>query len=706
VIRSRAARAGAHIAALAAYGVVALIFAWPLPLHMDTHLTGSPSGDTGAYIWNLWVFRRELADGGSPLQTERVFSLAAPTDLSLHNYTVFANLSGLFLQKHLGLIASFNVIYLGLGALSAYALFLLARHVVGGMAEAWLAGALFGFSPFLSARGTVHFSLVAALPLPLFMLALLKVGRTGRPRDAAVAGAVLALAALCDPYYFVFCMLILCYWVAVRAWELRFERRPQTGRGWWLARGLEALILAAAALMVWILATGGDRFRFGLFTVSVKGLHNPVLFLVCALLARAASTWRAVVHPRPGLALAPALRLITVGALSAAMLVAPLLVALARRALDGSFVVPPLRWRSSPAGVDLLAYLMPNPNHALFGDPFRLWLARIRPDGFGENAASLTLTAMAVVGAAMLRRMRLPAAWVGLACAFALLSLGPFVWVGGFNTRVPTPWAVLRYLPGVGLVHWPTRFAIVVMLAVAILFAFALRSLTAGAPPRRRALVLGGVGLALLLELAPCPRPLHAATVPSIYRTIAADPCDVRVLELPVGLRDGIRSVGAFRADSQFFQTVHGKPLVGGYLSRISDRCIRTYRRLPVMGALLTLSQGGDLADDQALRARAARRAFLARSRVGFVVVDKSRASRKLRRFAIDVLQLQRIQHDGPFELYLPFDGSPEDAHAHRMPECIFAAPPKPETRSVAAGLPAPGEEKPGAFPPGTPHLR
>ena len=46
----------------------------------------------------------------------------------------------------------------------------------------------------------------------------------------------------------------------------------------------------------------------------------------------------------------------------------------------------------------------------------------------------------------------------------------------------------------------------------------------------------------------------------------------MRVLNLPFGFRDGEWSQGDFSAATQFFQTVHEKPLIGGYLSRISPR--------------------------------------------------------------------------------------------------------------------------------------
>jgi hypothetical protein len=339
---------------------------------------------------------------------------------------------------------------------------------------------------------------------------------------------------------------------------------------------------------------------------------------------------------------------------SATLALLPFLHAVATLIADGEFVSPHIYWRSSPRGVDALAYFMPNPNHRLFGGPGHDWLQRERLDGFAENAAALTLAAPAVILLGFWHRRRaLPARWAFFAIFFALLALGPFVWVGGVNTWIPTPWAVLRFVPGIGLVHSPGRFAVVVMMALCVLFALAVTELLRR-HPRHRWLVTAAIGAALLFELAPLPRPLYSAEIPGVFKTIADDPRDVRVLELPTGIRDGTSSTGQYSAAAQFHQTLHGKPLVGGYLSRVSANRVRASRRFPVLDALFTLSAGDSLTPEQRQRAFARRARFLRRSRLGYVVIDTSSASAHLRRFAIHLLALVKVDCDGAYELYVP----------------------------------------------------
>jgi hypothetical protein len=218
-MRARVAR---HAGAVAAYGVMALAFTWPLVLHLSTRLTGSPGGDTGVYVWNTWVFRHEIVEHGRfPFFTNEIFSLTPRVDLSLHNYTTFANLLAFPLIPHLGVVASFNVVYLLTTVVTGYAMFLLVLHVTRRPVESWLAGLLFAWSPVLVARGTAHFSLVAAAPLPAFVLLMLRAAETQRPRFAVGAGLAVAWAAFSDVYYAVYCVMLGIGILMARALDVR-----------------------------------------------------------------------------------------------------------------------------------------------------------------------------------------------------------------------------------------------------------------------------------------------------------------------------------------------------------------------------------------------------------------------------------------------------------------------------------------------------
>jgi hypothetical protein len=247
-------------------------------------------------------------------------------------------------------------------------------------------------------------------------------------------------------------------------------------------------------------------------------------------------------------------------------------------------------WRSSAPGLDAAAFLLPNPNHPLAPQALVDWYSR-QPGHFEESVASIPWTAIAVILVAWRLGPRGRSRfWLGLTLLFAVMALGPFVRIAGLETYIPTPWTFLRYVPVIGEARMPTRMAVIVVMGVAVLFAGALAALTERWPHRRRWL-LAGIGLTLAFELAPAPRRLHAADVPSVYQTIAVDPSPSKVLELPFGVRDGLSSFGDYTARSQFHQTFHGKPLVGGAMSRVSDRKKAFYRGWPLLNTLMQLSE-------------------------------------------------------------------------------------------------------------------
>src|SRR5688572_3010059 len=283
-----------HAYAILGYAVLALVFSWPLPLHLATHLTGSPEGDTGVYVWNQWVFHREvLTHHTNPYSTDRIFSMTGRADLTLHNYTAFADLLALPLLTSFGIVTTFNLIYLFMAVLSGYAMFLLARAIKAGAGEAWLAGVMFAWSPMLVTRGAGHFSLVAAAPLPLFVLLLIRAHQYRRLRDAAWLGLMVALAFAADVYYAVYCILLAA---AYMAWHIvHVERRPDTGRGRqapWSA--MDVMILAVGALVMALLITGGWVFTLFGWTISIRELYTPVLALTILITLRVARRYRAI----------------------------------------------------------------------------------------------------------------------------------------------------------------------------------------------------------------------------------------------------------------------------------------------------------------------------------------------------------------------------------------------------------------------------
>ena len=99
---------------------------------------------------------------------------------------------------------------------------------------------------------------------------------------------------------------------------------------------------------------------------------------------------------------------------------------------------------------------------------------------------------------------------------------------------------------------------------------------------------------------------------------------------------------------------MHGKPLIGGYLSRVSNERISDVRRIDMIDALIVLSEGGAIPAQREAVLVANGPAFVRESNLGFVIVDRLRASSSLVDLAVRALRLELVEVDGPFELYEP----------------------------------------------------
>jgi hypothetical protein len=645
-----------HVLVFAAYVVLMLVQSWPLPLKLSTHLTGTPAGDAGVYVWNIWVFSHEIVETGTtPLSTAEILPLGdptgvEPTDLSLHNYTIATDLLALPLLGWLGVVRTFNILFFFNGALAAFGVYLLARRLTQRGPESFLAGLMFGCSAFLMTRGLGHFSLHQAAPLPIFMLMLYRAWDSQKLRDAILAGAVLAWASFCDPYYAIYCLMLGALFLGSRLLDIQVARRERQDLA--AARHLlNVAIAAGAALVIGVKVLGQGSVNVGPLHLSMHSLNTPILVLSLLLAARLAVSANFQITAIPLPTRRFVVRATLVCGVVAAMLMSPTLLAMGRRAVTGDVATVPVLWRSSAPGIDLLALLMPNPNHPLAPASWAEWLAS-GPGGYLDQVASLSWIGLAIIFVAWRWAGFRPSRfWLVTTIGFATLALGPFIQIARINTLIPTPWTLLRYVPVIGSARMPPRFMAIVTMGFAVLIGYALVALTSRFPAKRR-LILSAAGLLLAAELIAAPRPLYSATLPKVYEVIAADPRPIRVLELPTGIRDGLSSIGDFSAGTQFRQTFHGKGLIGGYLSRVAPSIKSRYRRMPVTSALFDISEGQKLTVGQIDRAIAGADDFVRATHLGYVVIDTSRVSADLRDFATALLGLKKIAESDGYELY------------------------------------------------------
>jgi hypothetical protein len=264
-------------------------------------------------------------------------------------------------------------------------------------------------------------------------------------------------------------------------------------------------------------------------------------------------------------------------------------------------------------GASLRDYLTPNPWHPLW---------RLLGEGGPPHIDSAETTVyigwlpLLLVAGALLAIVRAPLGrfFLGFALLTLVLSLEPV-----YRDLVI---AARRLLGGVWLVHnlrGPTRFSVLVLLAVSVLVAVAVaRWLARLSTGRGRIAVATAFVVVVLLEHLAIPVPVTAIAAPDVYRRLAEVPGDPAILRLPLGWG----WEGVFDVDDLYYQTIHGKPLVGGYVSRETPETMRALRTQPVIAALVELQEHPEaLARVDLERLRAQARALVEQWRIGFVIV-------------------------------------------------------------------------------------
>ena len=308
---------------------------------------------------------------------------------------------------------------------------------------------------------------------------------------------------------------------------------------------LNMLALQWLPLYVWALLAACRDARLGSGILAGLVLFGVVLTdyyfalfcgLATGLIALWQRTWRV-----------PALALGTGVALSLPLGI-PMLRLVAHTALAGTH---------DPAdfSVDLLGWLVPG--------EVSLWASTTAPiwRRFGvypeESGAYLGLIPVVIVALGLRARVRAIVPWVIGAAIFAVLALGPWLHVAGLRGFVPLPYFVLTtVMPLFALAGVPDRFMAITYLGLAVAVGLALTALVPARPAARRAVVLALVFVGLLVEYAPRPYTTTRFAIPTFYTELARE-ADVgqSVLELPSGT-------------GMLYQTVHGKRIVGGYVSR------------------------------------------------------------------------------------------------------------------------------------------
>jgi hypothetical protein len=585
----RRKRSRIYLAVLAIYAVLAVVLTWPLATHLFTHIPGSYNWafDEYTFVWNSWWFRYALMNlGENPLHSNYIF-YPITVDLILFTYNLFNVLISVPLQAYLPLTTISNLTFLFSIVMSGFSAFMLAEYLLRN-------------TPHPSTEEGVEpgRSVIDLVPYAAFFAGLIYGFSSYRMVYAAIGHHDIWSTAWI-PFYTLYL--------------LKTIRRP----GW------------RNALMA------GLFFALAMLCEMIFGVLMAMMTIVILLFVVGRQGRKQVAGGLPGLFK----RLVLAGAL-ATLLYSPMLFPILR---EMSFGYALSGWGSAEQlSVDLMGFVSPTGLNILGPD----WATDLHQTREGTarfldiNTVFLGWATLALAIAGAIRYRRRVAVWITCAVVFMLFALGPVLHIykastfdlDGLQVNVPLPFIILHYIPVIMANRVPNRFSAVLMLALAILIAFAVywilsRVVAWGRPNRLRllpAICCVVIAAPLLFEHWSVPLPLTDSRIPAVYDQVAADPGDFTILQLPLGWRNSFGQLGAEDTRNQYHQVYHQKRLLAGNTSRNTDFKFDYFEQAPIVSSIITLESYGQVDAERRAADRASAKEFVWYYNIRYVIVSPS----------------------------------------------------------------------------------
>lgn len=550
------------------YSILALALTWPLVTRFTDHVPGNGVDDP-PLTWNLWWVRHALLGLGiDPFDCAYLF-YPIGINLAFYTLTILNGLLSIPWQAIWGLVPASNLLLLSSFVLSGYGAFLLGWYCLG--------------------RGKVQAPDEPLTP-PSRFLAAFVAGLFYAFASCKIAYAALGQWNIASSQWIPFYVLYL------------FKMGECPGR---------RRYLLLAALFLWFQAYA--ELTYASFLVLFTAGWGMWRLFICL-------RERNVRQAKRLIGKLAVLGLLTVGGLI------PVLVRMVPDMVqEGRFLVEGEGF-ADVFSADLLGFWVPTMYHPVLGS----WVERFRFDYSVGQHIYVGYAVLALVLVAGVRCWRRPGVrfWFASACVFWVLTFGPSLRINGQSTGLPMPFVWIARLPFFEGNRYPSRYSVLLMLSLAMLVAFGLSELLRRRGGRFRLVpwtVSWLLMLLLLGEHLSVPLPLSDMRVPAVYDKIAGEyPGDWTLLDLPVAWRNGFRVTGTQHPVimfEQYYQSAHGKRLLGGNTSRNPPFKFQYFTEAPVINTLIALETGHEVDPEVVKRDRSLAPAVLRFFNIEAVVV-------------------------------------------------------------------------------------
>ncbi len=208
---------------------------------------------------------------------------------------------------------------------------------------------------------------------------------------------------------------------------------------------------------------------------------------------------------------------------------------------------------------DLVGFIVPSRYHPLWGQQGFDWSWGLAGNVNYVPFLGFTTLGLAIVGAIGAWRKAL--FWIIAALFYGILTLGPQLHINGQPT-IPLPYALIEDFFLVQTIRHPERLNVILSIPMAILAGFGVTVLQQRPRLQRyETWVVAGLSLLIVAEYI-ITFPTLSMSTPSWYETVAAEPGEFAILDIPMHMRR------MYDKQYMIYQLTHGRPLVEGHVSR------------------------------------------------------------------------------------------------------------------------------------------
>jgi len=287
---------------------------------------------------------------------------------------------------------------------------------------------------------------------------------------------------------------------------------------------------------------------------------------------------------------------------------------------------------------DLMSFFIPSHLHSFLGE-YTLDLYANIPSWLPEkvNFIGYAVLGLSIVAVLKLRKEPDVQFWLFSTLFFSVVSLGPFLHVNGESLftdsgiSIPLLHQILyKIVPFLDNCRTVGRFFVIATLGYAVLAGYGLSELIKY-KSEKKSLIFTLVGCLILLEYLCIPYPTASAYVPDFYRTIGNDSDNYALLEIPANTNGGYMNF-----DYLYYQTVHKKPLVGGYSARYPENVNNFQYYTPFIREITYSQYQNDFVQEDLIKNGAS---ILNANNIRYVILHQNQLSAEQIDFANDLLK-------------------------------------------------------------------